>query len=139
MPRRTRAHQPRTQRRKTVQHGNGRHRSNDFRCAGCRLDVPIAAPGSAHRNHCPNCLVSLHLDRRTPGDRASECRGRMEALALTARRDGEWMLIHRCRSCADLSINRIAGDDNALVLLRLAVAPLRDPGLARRALAADPR
>lgn len=27
--------------------------------------------GTQHRNHCPNCLTSLHLDNK-PGDRAAD-------------------------------------------------------------------
>ncbi|EME96878.1 RNHCP domain-containing protein [Streptomyces mobaraensis NBRC 13819 = DSM 40847] len=116
----------RPQRRKDVLRGQGGHRTADFRCAGCRLAVSLAAPGTAHRNHCPHCLVSLHVDGRVPGDRAASCRGRMEALSLSVRPDGEWLIIHECRSCGELSANRIAGDDNALVLMRLALRPLRD-------------
>jgi hypothetical protein len=134
MPRRKNTPQRRTQRHKTVLHSNGRHRSDDFRCVGCRLEVSLDAPGSAHRNHCPNCLASLHVDHRTPGDRAADCRGRMEALSLTTRSDGEWMIIHQCLSCEGLSANRIAGDDNALALMRLALKPLQDRRVARSAL-----
>lgn len=134
MPRRKPPQQRRPQRYKDVLHGNGRHRSNDFRCVGCRLDVSLDAPGTAHRNHCPNCLASLHVDHRVPGDRASDCRGRMEALCLTVRPDGEWMIIHQCLSCGELSANRIAGDDNALALMRLALRPLQDRRVAHRAL-----
>lgn len=36
------------------------------------------------------------------------------------------MIIHHCLSCGELSANRIAGDDNALVLLRVAFRPLSD-------------
>ncbi|MGW6226590.1 RNHCP domain-containing protein [Cellulosimicrobium cellulans] len=136
MPRRKYPRQGRAQRHKTVLHANGRHRSNDFRCVSCRLDVSLDAPGSAHRNHCPNCLTSLHVDRRTPGDRAADCHGRMEALSLTARPDGEWLIIHQCLTCSGLSVNRIAGDDNALVLMRLALRPLHDRRVARSALIA---
>ncbi|ABP56856.1 RNHCP domain-containing protein [Salinispora tropica] len=141
MPRRSRRSHERAratrrpQRHKDVLHGRGGgHRANDFRCVGCRLDVSAEAPGTTHRNHCPNCLASLHVDRRVPGDRAASCGGRMEALSMSARPDGEWMIIHQCLSCDELSANRIAGDDNALTLVRLAVKPLRDPGLARRVL-----
>ncbi|MGK5637817.1 RNHCP domain-containing protein [Streptomyces sp. URMC 126] len=116
----------RPQRRKDVLHEQGGNRAAAFRCAGCRLPVPLAAPGTAHRNHCPQCLVSLHVDGRVPGDRAASCGGRMEALSLSVRPDGEWMIIHECRSCGELSANRIAGDDNALTLMRLALRPLRD-------------
>ncbi|HEX2315680.1 MAG TPA: RNHCP domain-containing protein [Thermomonospora sp.] len=119
----------RPQRRKDVPHGPGGAPGGSFRCAGCRLDVPLAAPGTAHRNHCPHCLTSLHVDRRVPGDRRADCGGRMVPLSVTVRPDGEWLIIHECRSCGALSANRIAGDDNALALLRVAVRPLSDPRL----------
>jgi hypothetical protein len=92
----------------------------------CRLDVPTDAPGTAHRNHCPNCLWSRHLDDE-PGDRASDCLASMEPIAITVRKDGEWVLIHRCNGCGTLSSNRISGDDNPLLLLRIAVKPLAQP------------
>ncbi|MER5771128.1 RNHCP domain-containing protein [Streptomyces sp. NPDC001985] len=125
----------RPQRRKDVLHSRGTTGGGDaFRCVGCRLDVPLAAPGTAHRNHCPHCLSSLHVDRRLPGDRDSGCRGRMAALSVSVRPDGEWMIIHSCLSCGELSANRIAGDDNALALVRIAVRPLADRSVPVRAL-----
>ncbi|MFI9018698.1 RNHCP domain-containing protein [Streptomyces griseus] len=140
MPRRANSSSTRTQgtrrpqRRKDVLHRQGGHRRHDFKCVGCRLIVSLDAPGTTHRNHCPNCLVSLHVDRRIPGDRAAACRGRMEALSMSVRPDGEWMIIHHCQSCGELSANRIAGDDNALALVRLALRPLRDSSIAHRTL-----
>lgn len=59
----------------------------------------------------------------------------MTAAGLFARPDGEWMLIHRCASCGELSANRVAGDDNARALVRLAVRPLTTLEAARRTLA----
>jgi hypothetical protein len=100
--------------------------STSFRCRNCRLDVPMDAPGTEHRNHCPNCLWSMHLDA-APGDRAADCGGSMEPIAVCVRPGGEWALVHRCRSCATLHVNRIAGDDNPLMLMRLAVRPLAEP------------
>lgn len=96
--------------------------------------MPLDAPGTAHRNHCPGCLGSLHVDRRIPGDRGADCRGRMEALGMSVRPDGAWMIIHQCVSCGALSANRIAGDDNPYALVRLALRPLADPRTAGRAL-----
>ncbi|MEG3630720.1 RNHCP domain-containing protein [Streptomyces poriticola] len=122
----------RPQRHKDVLHGHGGHRAGDFRCVHCRLEVSLTAPGTVHRNHCPNCLTSLHVDRRIPGDRSSDCRGRMEALAMFTRPDGEWMIVHQCLTCGELSANRIAGDDNALALVRLALRPLQDTTMAGR-------
>lgn len=139
MPRRKntdggRRRERRPQRHKDVLHEQGGHRANAFRCVDCRLDVPLDAPGTAHRNHCPNCLASRHVDGRIPGDRAAGCGGRMAVLSLSVRADGEWMIIHQCLSCGELSANRIAGDDNALALVRLALKPLRDTTLAHRTL-----
>ncbi|GAB3400721.1 hypothetical protein GCM10027569_04890 [Flindersiella endophytica] len=51
----------------------------------------------------------------------------MEPIAITVRRDGEWVLIHRCTACDQLKQNRIAGDDNPLMLVRLAIRPLAQP------------
>lgn len=51
----------------------------------------------------------------------------MEPIAITARPDGEWMLVHRCTSCQTIHANRIAGDDNPLLLVHLAVKPLARP------------
>ncbi|GAA3538239.1 hypothetical protein GCM10022419_017760 [Nonomuraea rosea] len=98
------------------------------------MDVPMIAPGTAHRNHCPHCLTSLHVDHRIPGDRRAACRGRMAALSVSVRQDGEWLIIHDCQSCGELSANRIAGDDNARALLRIAIRPLSDTRLPVSAL-----
>ena len=74
----------------------------------------MAAPGTEHRNHCPNCLWSLHVDDDVPGDRAADCGGSMEPIGVSVRDDGEWALVHRCTACSTVHVNRIAGDDNPL-------------------------
>jgi hypothetical protein len=104
-----------------------RPRAESFRCAQCRLDVSIHAPGTTYRNHCPACLTSKHVDDHRPGDRASPCGARMEPMAVAVRGDGEWILIHRCTGCDALSANRSAGDDNPLLLVRVAIRPLAQP------------
>ncbi|MCP9618721.1 RNHCP domain-containing protein [Nocardia otitidiscaviarum] len=135
MPRRNKAAPRREQRGKTVLHGRAGTSGDAFRCVGCRLDVPVAAPGTAHRNHCPHCLASRHVDR-VPGDRSAACRGRMRAVSMSVRDDGEWSLVHQCLVCGVLKVNRVAGDDNALALMRIALRPLSDPLIARRVLRA---
>jgi hypothetical protein len=102
-------------------------RADSFRCRHCRLDVPLDAPGTAHRNHCPACLWSRHLDDDHPGDRDSDCGSSMEPIAITVRGDGEWVIVHRCAGCDEIHLNRSAGDDNPLLLLQLAVRPLARP------------
>ena len=80
----------RENKRKTFEKGYYKtHACHDtFTCKVCgRPCVPENA-GSAHRNHCPNCLSSLHVDIE-PGNRASDCGGIMEPIAVWVRRGGE--------------------------------------------------
>lgn len=51
----------------------------------------------------------------------------MEPIAISVRRDDEWVLIHRCMDCGTLKANRIAGDDNEMALLSIAVRPVARP------------
>lgn len=100
--------------------------SASYTCAACGQDIPAAGAGTQHRNHCPHCLCSLHLDN-TPGDREAHCGGVMEPVGIWVREDGEWALLHRCRICGVFHSNRIAADDNPALLLQLAAKPLAEP------------
>jgi RNHCP domain len=51
----------------------------------------------------------------------------MEPIAVTVRGEHRWMLIHRCMHCGRLRLNRIAADDNVLLLMQLAALPLSMP------------
>ena len=97
-----------------------------FVCGQCGGAVAGTAPGTGHRNHCPHCLWSLHVDIR-PGDRRAGCKGLMEPIAITVRYDGEWAVVHRCRECGAIRVNRTAGVDGELALMSLAVRPLARP------------
>ncbi len=99
---------------------------DEFRCQNCRLMVPASAQGTRHRNHCPACLWSVHVDDH-PGDRSSECGARMEPIAIWVQSNGEWSLVHRCNACGCLKSNRIAADDNAFLLMSLAARPVAQP------------
>ncbi len=59
----------------------------------------------------------------------------MEPIAVTVRGEGRWVLIHRCTNCGRLRLNKTAGDDNVLQLMRLAALPLTMPFVP---FAADP-
>jgi len=97
-----------------------------FTCKNCgRVVVPEGA-GSDHRNHCPNCLYSLHVDIE-PGDRESDCGGYMEPVAVWVRNKGEWAIIHRCKMCGSFSSNRVAADDNPMKLMSIAMKPIGHP------------
>lgn len=97
-----------------------------FSCKVCGALVTPEDAGSGHRNHCPQCLSSVHVDHQ-PGDRASLCKGVMDPIGVWVRKNGEWAIIHRCRSCGKLSSNRIAADDNPTLLMSIAMKPLAAP------------
>ncbi|MFA5052866.1 MAG: RNHCP domain-containing protein [Parcubacteria group bacterium] len=101
-----------------------------FICVNCGKQIPFSGSiGTAHRNHCPYCLFSLHLDEEFSGDRASNCKGQMEPIGLTFKhegsdkykreRKGELMIIHKCVVCGKISINRLAADDDEVTLISL--------------------
>jgi len=103
-------------------------RKEGFRCNHCKQLVPITKfIGTEHRNHCPFCLWSGHVDLNKPGDRKAKCGAGMEPVGLTFKQEGldkygqpkkgEIMIIHRCAECGKISINRIAGDDNPEAIL----------------------
>ncbi|MBB6478503.1 RNHCP domain-containing protein [Spirochaeta isovalerica] len=90
-----------------------------FICGNCGRTVSPQESGGEHRNHCPYCLWSRHMDLK-PGDRRSGCRSLMEPIALWVRRDGEWAIVHRCSRCGFIRTNRIAGDDSEILLFSMA-------------------
>ena len=95
---------------------------------GLRARNSAEGAGSDHRNHCPYCLSSVHVDNE-PGDRASACHGVMEPISVWVRKNGEWAVIHRCTVCGKMGSNRIAADDNPMKLMALALRPYGSPRL----------
>jgi hypothetical protein len=110
--------------------------ADSFRCRRCHGTVATAAPGTGHRNHCPHCLWSLHVDVER-GDRASSCRRLMEPVGVWVKTNGEWSIFHRCEVCQTFTVNRIAGDDSQVALLSLALRPIAFPPFPLTKVAAD--
>ena len=106
-----------------------RQGTEEFRCRHCRAFVGPTVGGGRHRNHCPACLHSRHVDDRRPGDRGSDCGATMAPVARFDRPGGEPVIIHRCFGCDLERHNRLAADDNIALLTRL---PLVAPRLGRR-------
>ncbi|WP_020667263.1 RNHCP domain-containing protein [Amycolatopsis nigrescens] len=102
-------------------------RTEIFDCIRCGLAVTRHAPGGDLRNHCPSCLHSRHTIDRTSDFRPTECLARMTPISIAVLRTGDWRIIHRCTRCDELTSNPIAGDDNQLILVRMAVRPLAQP------------
>jgi hypothetical protein len=66
----------------TLRRSPGRAISASLPGPHCRSEVSPDAPGTGHRDHCPSCLWSRHLDDERPGDRASECGGSTELMLM---------------------------------------------------------
>ena len=77
-----------------------------FVCLNCGLHVVKCTNGS-YRNHCPECLYSLHVDNR-PGDRSSGCGGLMKPERIIYHARKGYQIVHRCEECGAHSTNRIA-------------------------------
>ncbi len=97
--------------------------NNTFICSRCGNTVAPVEYGGRQRNHCPKCLWSMHVDLRS-GDRRCGCRGEMEPISVWVKPSGEWAVIHRCIKCGFIRTNRIAADDNEILLFMLAAKPL---------------
>ncbi len=105
----------------------GRMADDSFTCGHCRRFVGSLPSGGRHRNHCPYCLYSRHVDAATTGDRASGCGGLMAPIGAFQRPNGEHVVVHRCLGCGFERFNRIAADDDFDLVLSLPVLPPRRP------------
>jgi hypothetical protein len=97
-----------------------------FKCGHCKQFIGSLPSGGHHRNHCPACLYSRHVDAVHSGDRASTCGALMEPIGAFVRpKNGEHVLVHRCLGCGFERFNRIAADDNFDLVLSLPQVPPR--------------
>ncbi|MCC6221687.1 MAG: RNHCP domain-containing protein [Deltaproteobacteria bacterium] len=78
----------------------------DFTCFRCAKVVK----GNGYTNHCPQCLWSKHVDNN-PGDRASNCGGEMEPVAIE-KRGKQMAILHRCQTCGFERRNKTASADS---------------------------
>lgn len=84
--------------------------NESFTCQFCEQKNPKAV--RTCRNHCLHCLVALHMDKNSPGDRASDCHGKMNLVEVLPHPKHSFMLVHRCEKCGKAIKNRAADDDN---------------------------
>ena len=89
-----------------------------FICKHCGAKVPKL--GVTSRDHCPQCLYSLHVDI-TPGDRSNECGGLMKPIAIewNSKKD-TYVIVYKCTKCGENHRNKTADDDNFEELLKIA-------------------
>jgi len=97
-----------------------KQQSFGFKCAQCKQIIPMATTsiGTDHRDHCPFCLYSLHVDKEKPGDRQSSCKSKMKPIGITFKNNSwELMIIYECLGCSKIIKNRCAGDDAPFALI----------------------
>lgn len=81
-------------------------REEDFVCENCGAKVI----GNGYTNHCPQCLYSKHVDVN-PGDRSADCGGLMEPVDIEIK-DGNYVLIHKCKKCGFVRKNKVVDQDD---------------------------
>ena len=93
------------------------HQNPGFKCKNCGHTTP-PLPKSC-RNHCNQCLYSLHVDLEKPGDRQNPCKGLMKPEKLEHNRKKGYIIVSRCLKCGTIARNFAAEDDNLEELIIL--------------------
>ncbi len=87
----------------------------DFTCNNCGYKV--SKLNYTARDHCPNCLYSLHVDI-LPGDRQNTCHGLLKPIGIEKYRD-TYKIIYECMNCHEKHKNIMANDDNMDLIIEL--------------------
>ena len=90
----------------------------NFTCINC--DHKVKPLGYTARDHCPNCLYSLHLDIN-PGDRKSTCKGLLKPVGIEKTKKGNYKIIYKCEKCNMIHKNIAAKDDNMEEIINLSI------------------
>jgi hypothetical protein len=97
--------------------------NESFVCQNCGKENP-PAPKTC-RNHCRECLFSLHVDV-SPGDRAANCGGLMEPVRIEVKGSEMRTIVFRCRKCGKEGNNKIAEDDDRSALFCVFEKKIKD-------------
>ena len=89
----------------------------EFVCENCGYKVTKLDYSA--RDHCPNCLYSLHVDIN-PGDRMNKCHGLFEPIGIEKYRE-TYKIIYRCKKCHQIHKNLMADDDNYDEIIKLSI------------------
>lgn len=89
--------------------------NESFDCKNCGLSTPPHP--SSSRDHCVNCLYSLHVDIN-PGDRLNECKGLLKPVGLRTK-NGKQQIVYKCEVCSKTTYCIVAPDDNRELIIKL--------------------
>ena len=111
--------------------------TGDITCANCGKVFDLSLKGSKHRDHCPHCLCSLHVDTK-PGVRKAWCGTgeygssdfKSSILRPIARSSPQLptYIKYQCEKCGKEKINIQAFDDNQELLDQLPVMSFQARG-----------
>lgn len=104
--------------------------NEEFDCRHCATHNEKLAGGC--RNHCKNCLYSLHLDESNPGDRQSDCHGLMTPFKIDHSGKKGWMIYHKCEKCGKIIPNKTADDDNFEEIIKISNEQTRSKKIRRK-------
>ena len=89
----------------------------EFQCLNCHTLVkPL---GYTARDHCPNCLYSIHIDNN-PGDRLCDCLGMLKPIGIEKHKD-TYKIVYKCIKCNVIKKNIMASDDNMNEIIKISV------------------
>jgi hypothetical protein len=83
--------------------------NESFACAHCGHAVPKSE--STCRDHCSQCLYSLHVDVN-PGDRAANCGGLLKPVAWSQHKKKGYMIHYVCEKCGEKRVNKFLDHDS---------------------------
>ncbi len=96
---------------------NFKKNDEGFICVNCKKEVKPLIYSS--RDHCPECLCSLHVDIN-PGDRKNSCKGLLVPFDIEKFKD-TYKIIYKCQRCGMFHKNVMASDDNFDKIIKLSV------------------
>ena len=91
--------------------------NEEFICLNCGHENPKA--NKTCRNHCRNCLYSLHVDKDIPGDRLSTCKTLMKPYSIDQKAKKGFIIFHKCLKCGKIIPNKVADDDNQDIIIQV--------------------
>lgn len=106
-----------------------REKDDEIPCSFCHKLFSMDMVNGRHRNHCPHCLHSVHVDV-APGDRMAWCgtgtKGDnddwtpsiLTPIGITDQYENK-SIISKCEKCGVIKVNKIATDDNQQEISRL--------------------
>lgn len=109
--------------------------TGDLQCGNCGSVFSLSIPNGKHRDHCPVCLYSVHIDNR-PGDRNAWCGqgthdnwspSKLVPVGVTELQNVP-SIVYKCEKCGAVKINKYAPDDSQSLITKLPTVSVKKIG-----------